>query len=291
MAVKKLDKETRRKINDARRMVEKLAALDGNEAETRRRVERIFENIMGYDVFDHLSRERAVKGAGETEHVDFAVQLQPGPDVEPTIMVELKRVGVGLAKKHLKQVSSYALDSGCEWILLTNSRDWKLYHVEFGQPPEVRLIEQWDLLSDDVAQLMSKFETISYKSVKKGSLKALWEKATVLSPESLLAALADPDSLRVLRRILRKNTAVMVTQDDLVKGVKKLLNENAANILSGIKIQTPDKRQQRKRMSRDKSKPEDTQDKVSSPSPPDQSDIKNLAGKHGISDDYSRATE
>ena len=63
---------------------------------------------------DHLSRERAVRGAGETEHVDFAIQLERGPDARPMVMVELKRVGIELAKKHLKQVTSYAINAGCE---------------------------------------------------------------------------------------------------------------------------------------------------------------------------------
>jgi len=61
---------------------------------------------MGYDPFKHLSRERAVRGAGETEHVDFAIELEEGDDSRPVIMVEVKRVNVDLAQKHLQQVSS-----------------------------------------------------------------------------------------------------------------------------------------------------------------------------------------
>ena len=118
-----------------------------------------------------MSRERAVKGAGETEHVDFAVQLEAGPDAEPIMMVELKRVSIDLTLKHLKQVTSYAIDSGCEWVLLTNGREWKLYHVEFGQPPKTHLIDHWNLLTDEIVDLADKFEYISYKQVKKGSLR------------------------------------------------------------------------------------------------------------------------
>ncbi len=242
MAGKKIDKELRRRIADARRMIDKLMKADGNEAETRRRVERIFERVMGYDAFVHLSRERAIRGAGETEHVDFAVQLESGPDAEPLIMLELKRVGVDLALKHLKQVTSYAIDSGCEWVLLTNSRDWRLYHVEFGQPPKSKLIEQWNLLTDDIGELADKFAFISYRQVRKGSLKKLWEKASVLSPESLLDALVSQETIRVLRRVLRKNTGVMVAPEDLVTGMKKLLNENAGIELSKIKIDFAPKR-------------------------------------------------
>jgi len=243
MTRKTINKELRRAIYDSRRLIERLMKADGNEAETRRRVERIFENVMGYDVFKHLSRERAIRGAGETEHVDFSVQLEPGPDAEPIIMVELKRVGVDLALKHLKQVTSYAIDSGCEWVLLTNGREWRLYHIEFGQPPKTQLIEHWNLLTDDIGQLATKFEMISYKQVRKGSLKKLWEKATVLSPDSLLSALSSRDCLRVLCRVLRKNTGVMVAPRDLVNGIRKLLNENAAIELSKIKIDLSEKKQ------------------------------------------------
>jgi len=255
VARKTIDKETRRVILDSRRMIEKLMKADGNEAETRRRVERIFETVMGYSAFEHLSRERAVKGSGETEHVDFAIQLEPGPDAEPIIMVELKRVGVDLARKHLKQVTSYAIDSGCEWVLLTNSREWRVYHVEFGQPPTTQLIDQWNVLTDDIAQVAPKFQSISYKSIKKGSLKELWQKATVLSADSLLTALVSQDSMNVLRRVLRKNTGVMITRRDLVRGFTKLLNENAAIELSKISVEYPDQKKTTRRPR--KAKPEE----------------------------------
>lgn len=254
MERKTIDKELRRKISDSRRWIEALMKVDGNEAATRQRVERIFEIVMGYNAFEHLSRERAVKGAGETEHVDFAVQLEPGPDAEPIIMVELKRVGIDLALKHLKQVTSYAIDAGCEWVLLTNSREWRLYHVEFGQPPKTQLIEQWNLLTDDIVDLATKFELISYNQVRKGSLKKLWEKATVLSPDSLLSALVSKDCINVVRRFLRKHTGVMVASEDLVNGIRKLLNENAAIELSKIEIDFSEKGRRAKRVTKSEGK-------------------------------------
>jgi len=122
------EKQKRRAIRDARGVVEQSLKADVNEAETRRRIERIFESVMGYDPFTHLSRERAVRGSGETEHVDFAIQLEKGENAHPVIMVEIKRVAVDLARKHLKQVASYAIDAGCEWALLTNSREWRPRH-------------------------------------------------------------------------------------------------------------------------------------------------------------------
>lgn len=110
MAKFKVDKDTRKKLLDARRMIQEAEKLDCNEAETRRRIERIFETVMGYDTFKYLSRERAVRGAGETEHVDFTIQVEEGEDAKPIIMLEIKRVNVDYGRKHLNQVSSYAIN-------------------------------------------------------------------------------------------------------------------------------------------------------------------------------------
>ncbi len=208
-----IDKNIRRAILDARRMIQQAQKADSNEAETRRRIERNFESLMGYDVFKHLSRERAVRGAGETEHVDFTVQLEEGEEAKPAIMVEIKRVNVDLASKHLRQVSSYAINAGCEWTLLTNSKEWKLYHVSFGQPPISKIIHSWDILTDDVSTLAKRFELISFKSVKKGALDDVWKKTNVLHPCNLLQAILSESSMRILRRELRRDYGNMCLPD------------------------------------------------------------------------------
>lgn len=242
-----LSKETKRAILDARSMIQAAEKADCNEAETRRRIERIFEALMGYDVFRHLSRERAVRGAGETEHVDFAIQLEQGDAAKPEIMAEIKRVCVDLAPKHLKQVSSYAINAGCEWILLTNSKEWRLYHVSFGQPPVTKLIHSWSILSDDVSTLAGRFEVISYKNVKKGGLDDLWEKTNVLHPRNLLQAMLSEPSLNAVRRVLRKDSGVLLSPEEIVAGVRRLLNETALSALENVRISISDRKQRPRR--------------------------------------------
>jgi len=237
---KSIDPQLRKAIRTARKIIEDVAKADGNEAETRRRVERIFADVMGYDPLVHLSREYAIHGAGTTEHIDFVIRSEKGPNARPVVMVELKRVGIDVGPKHLRQAVSYAINAGCEWVLLTNGRQWRLYHVEFGQPPETRLVEQWDLLKDDIPVLAAKFQLINLKSLKRGRLKKLWEKTRVLAPESILAALFSAETLKACRRILRKNTGVLVNYDDMISGIKRLLNETAAKELAAMKITLPE---------------------------------------------------
>ncbi len=242
-----LDKETKRRILDARSMIQAAEKADCNEAETRRRIERIFESLMGYDAFKHMSRERAVRGAGETEHVDFAIQLDEGDTAKPEIMVEIKRVCVDLAPKHLKQVSSYAINAGSEWILLTNSKEWRLYHVSFGQPPVTKLIHAWNILTDDIGVLAKRFEIISYKNVKKAGLDDLWQKTNVLHPRNLLQAILSEPSLNALRRELRKDSGVLLSPEEIVSGVRRLLNETALTELENVRISIPERKQRPKK--------------------------------------------
>lgn len=259
MARASVDKNVRRLIFDVRRIVQEAEKSDCNEADTRRRIERIFESLMGYDPFKHISRERSVRGAGETEHVDFAIQLEEGEDAKPKIMVEIKRVCVDLLLKHLRQVSSYAINAGCEWILLTNSREWKLYHVSFGQPPITKLIHNWNILTDDVSTLAQRFELISYKSVKKGTLEEVWQKTNILHPRNLLQAILSDGSINILRRELKKNSGMRLTTEDIMSGIRRLLNEAALTELENVRLSLPNRKPKTKRR-KTKASPEETTD-------------------------------
>jgi len=258
----KISKEQRKAIRDAQKMIEEVMKKDGNEAETRRRVERIFEDVTGYDVLKHLSRERAVKGAGETEHVDFTIHTEPGTDTQPTIMVELKRVGVDLSKKHLKQVTSYAIDAGCNWILLTNGREWKIYHVEFGQPPKVEILDSWNLLEDETSKLIEKFEIISYRSVRGYGLDKIWGRVKVLAPKSLLAAICTEDTFRSIKRNLRKNTGILVNNEEIHMGISKLLNEAGGIAMSKVKVAKTPQPAMRRRVNKEEVSPEGDKNEI-----------------------------
>ncbi len=219
--------ESSNAIQEARELVAYITKLDSNEAETRRRVERIFESCMGYDPFKHISREHAIHGTADTEHCDFAVDIDSGSGTGPQVLVEIKRVGVDLQPKHLKQAASYAINIGCEWVLLTNSRQWALYHISFGQPPITKLVENWDLMSDDLGLLVKRFDLVCFRSLKRGALQKLWQKRNVLTPYNLLGIILSDKSISSIRRELRQKTDVSVTPEEVVGALRRLLNEAA----------------------------------------------------------------
>ncbi|MFC2024728.1 type I restriction enzyme HsdR N-terminal domain-containing protein [Chloroflexota bacterium] len=247
MPKSRLNKETKKAILDARKMIENIARADGNEAETRRRLERIFESVMGYDALKHISREHAIHGVGDTEYCDFAVQVDCDEEAVPNMLVEIKRVGIDLTAKHLKQAASYAINIGCEWVLLTNSKEWKLYHITFGQPPQPKMIESWDLITDELSALAKKFEIISYKSVRKQGLGRLWEKRNVTTPSNMLKAILSEESIKSYQRRIKKSTDVAVSPEDIVAAIRHLLNEAALNEMEKIKISLPEKKARSKK--------------------------------------------
>jgi len=238
----KATSDTKKPLAEARELVASIAKQDSNEAETRRRVERIFESCMGYEPFKHISREHAVHGIGDTEHCDFAIQLDNTSPSTPAMLVEIKRVGVDLSPKHLKQAASYAINIGCEWVLLTNSRQWALYHISFGQPPLPRLIEGWDLMTDESSTLEQRFELVSLKNLKRKGLDKLWQKRNVLTPYNLLAILLSEKSISSMRRELRQQTDVTASPEEIVGAMRRLLNESALKELERINITLPEKK-------------------------------------------------
>ncbi len=260
MAKQKLDKETRKALLNARKMIEEIAKADMNEAETRKRIDYIFGTIMGYDTFKHITQEYAIRGAGDTVHFDFAIQLDYKESSKPDFLVEIKRVNIDLSPKHIRQAASYGIDLGCEWILLTNSKDWKLYHISFGKPPQTKLIDSWNLINDDLAILAEKFNLISYKNIKRGRLVQLWERANVLSAQNILKVILSEKSLILIRHGLKQLTDVAVSPEDIVGAIRHLLNEAALAEMEKVKISLPEKKQRKRKIilksSKEKEEPE-----------------------------------
>jgi len=245
MARQKLDKEVRKTILKARSLIEVAAKTDANEAETRTRIHDIFGMLMGYDRYEHITQEYAIHGAGDTVHCDIAVQLDHKEASKPDFLVELKRVNMDLTSKHLRQAASYAIDIGCEWVLLTNGKEWKLYHISFGKPPQTKLVDSWNLITGDTSILAEKFNLIGYKNIKRGGLARLWEKSNVLAAQNLLKIILSEQSLTLIRRELKKATDVTVSPEEIVGAVRYLLNEAAIGEMEKVKISLPAKKQKR----------------------------------------------
>jgi len=255
MARQKLDKEVKKNILKARKLIEAIAQKDANEAETRKRIHDICEALMGYR-FEHISYEFEIPTAGESVRCDLAIQIDHEESSKPDFLIEVKKVNMDLMPKHIGQAARYTIDIGCEWVLLTNAKEWRLYHVSFGKPPQTKLVDAWNLISDEPAILAEKFGLICYKNIKRGSLAKLWEKSNVLTPQNLLKIILSEQSLKSIRRELKRATEVAVSPEEIVGAIRHMLNEAAVGEMEKVKISLPVKKQ-RKTTSPKRSKEEE----------------------------------
>ena len=156
--------------------------------------------------------------------------------------------------KHLRQAASYAIDIGCEWVLLTNSKEWKFYHISFGKPPQTKLVDSWNIINDDPVKLAEKFAIIGYKNIKKDGLSRLWEKSNVLSAQNILKIILSEQSISSIRSKLKKTTEVTVSPEEIVGAIRHMLNQEAIGEMEKVRISLPEKKQRKRKTSSKSSK-------------------------------------
>jgi Type I restriction enzyme R protein N terminus (HSDR_N) len=91
---------------------------------------------------EDLTTEYGVRG----EFADYGIPIPI--DKQLVAFVEVKRVATKLSARHLRQIEMYAVNEGVEWMVLTNGREWRAYHLSGGLPVEVDLALEVDLLAD-----------------------------------------------------------------------------------------------------------------------------------------------
>ena len=110
---------------------------DVSEADTVTLVKDILANIFGYDKYEELTSEQQIRGT----YCDLAVKI----DGNIKYLIEVKAAAINLNNSHLQQALNYGANHGIEWVVLTNSLDWKLYRIKFAQPIDFEEISTFNL--------------------------------------------------------------------------------------------------------------------------------------------------
>jgi hypothetical protein len=199
-----------------------------NEAETSMRINKFFEDVLGYDVFTEISREHVVK----ERNVDYAIKLNG----KVKFFIEVKQAGISLKERHIEQAENYAANSGVPWVLLTNGLGWQLYHLTFDEGIQGDLIWSVDLLSDDIKDAASKIGMLHKKAVQKDELEDYRAKVKTLSPRSIVQAIFHESTLKVIRACLKKSSGVRVEEQELVDNIKKMISQEAWEVIGDVRI-------------------------------------------------------
>jgi len=111
---------------------------DVAEADTVTLVKDILAYVFGYDKYFELTSEQQIRGT----FCDLAVKIEG----KIKYLIEVKAAGINLNESHLRQAVNYGANQGIEWVVLTNSIEWQLYRIKFGQPLDYEAVSTFNLL-------------------------------------------------------------------------------------------------------------------------------------------------
>lgn len=188
----------------------------------------MLENVLGFDGYSEITREHNVKN----KYVDLAVRL----DGNVRFLIEVKSAGTILRDRHIEQAQHYASEGNIRWVVLTNCLTWKLYHLTFDEGIEYELGFDLDLEVDQIKKASEVLSVLHRQSILKGDLQAFWEKRSALSPESIGKVLFHVDALRLLRRNLRKQSGLLMDEEDLGRAIQNMLSPETRELLGPFKI-------------------------------------------------------
>ncbi|TFB46502.1 type I restriction enzyme HsdR N-terminal domain-containing protein [Cryobacterium tagatosivorans] len=207
--------EVRASIRKFTKPLQDLVKRDANEGDTRLLVTDMLCYGLGYDKFDDLTTEYAVRG----EFADYGVRI----DKQLVAFIEVKRATQKLHARHLRQVETYAVKEGLEWIILTNGQVWQAYHVQAatGQKVATHLAFEVDLLSDETPTRKTEALFHLHRSaMKKGLIDALWRRKAATSAPAMAAILLSPPVLDAARKEIRRSSGYNPDLDELARIVR-----------------------------------------------------------------------
>jgi predicted type IV restriction endonuclease len=218
----KWEVDTRAQIKSGIRSLKKplqdLIDRDAVEADTRLFITDFMEKVLGYDKYANLTAEYQVKG----DWADYGVRI----DGNLIAFIEAKRVSQPLSDKHLKQVQSYAVNEGVDWLILTNAKQWQVYHIKAeGLPIQTDLVIDVDLVTGTPREIESLLFHIHHVAMKKKSIIDVWKRGEAMSDPQLRKALLSAQVVNEVRLRLAKQTGVKLDESEVLSALKKFVME------------------------------------------------------------------
>jgi len=199
-----------------------------NEADTVQRLVMFFEEVLGYDPLEEITREAQIKD----KYVDVALKIEGNI----RLLVEAKAAGVDLRDRHIEQAKGYAAEGNIRWVVLTNGVIWSLYHLTFEQGLEYERMFLADLATDDLDAAARQLALLHRRSIRSGELDEFWAMRTALGPASLAKALYTEGVLRLIRRDIKRREGVLVDIEELAESFHAMLTPEAREKIGPVRI-------------------------------------------------------
>ncbi len=213
-----------------------------NEADTVHRIVKVFEDVLGYNTLDEITRETQIR----SKYVDVALKI----DDVIRLLVEVKRAGVTLRDRHIEQAYSYASRNNFTWVLLTNGVVWNLYHLTFEEGIEYERAFSVDLRKDDLDKVVASISVLHRNCIKSGGLDDFWQHQLALSPISIGKGIFHEDVLRNIRKEVRRGAGILIDTEDLAVAIRGMLSQETREQIGPMKIRRSRRRRNKPKVAK-----------------------------------------
>jgi hypothetical protein len=198
-----------------------------NEADTVQRIVKVFEDVLGYDALEEITREASIKD----KFCDLAIKL----DGAIKLLIEAKSAATTLRERHIEQAQNYAAHANIQWVLLANGVHWTLYHLTFEEGIEATVAFDVDL-SGDLDHAAEMLALLHKQSLSRGGLEDFWQHRSALCAASLGNALFNEQTLMMIRREIRRREGLLIDVEDLGAALHGMLSTEAREQIGPMKI-------------------------------------------------------
>lgn len=211
------------------------------ESDTRRLVEDVLVDMLGWDKYDNITGESPIAGG----YADFILR-KGGRELA---VIEIKKVSVKLNDSHFRQARDYAANQGIPWVILTNGDTWTVYNlsaskqgVEVQDVFTVRITDQ-EMKPADKADLLY---LLSEEAWRKDELAAHLERNCAMAGEQMISRLLTPEIMSKLRLEIKRTSGHRVTNREVADALvgsafrTEALPKNVDTLLK--RISTSDKK-------------------------------------------------
>lgn len=238
------------KLKTLQGLAQSCQTKDINESDTVTLVMDILCDLLGYNKYDEVTKEHQIRAT----FCDLAIQVAG----KLHLLIEVKAVGIGLKENHIQQALNYAANKGCEWVVLTNAVNWRLYRVVFGQPISSELVIDMDFtnLNARKAADVELLYCLSREGADKNACQEFHASLQAKDRHCIAALLMTEPVLKLIRKELRAMTPnVQVDLDEILEVLQSQVLKR--EVLEGEKAVEACKRlrKHQKKQERDKSRP------------------------------------
>lgn len=217
MNITKFKLNFKKNYNNYKKLLQKGKSNDINESDTVDIIASMLVDLFGYDRFEDITREYAIKGT----YCDLALKINK----KVKMLIEVKAIGIELKENHIRQAVSYGATEGISWIILTNGINWKLFKLVHSDRVQENLV--CDIYFDDINLRKESIEIdqmflISKFGFSKGLVENMFEQQQIVNKYNIGSILMSDKIANAVRSQLKSiNSGVKVNNEEV-----KMIIEN-----------------------------------------------------------------